>query len=358
MAFIDEIDIHVRAGNGGDGVVRWRREKFKPMSGPGGGNGGAGGDVYAVAISDVGYLDYYRHSKKFKGNNGAPGASKGWQGEYGEILELKFPVGSIISNLNTNEIFELSYIGQRVLLLKGGRGGLGNEHFKSSHNTTPTESTPGQPGERADFHIELRLFADVGFVGLPSAGKSTLLNSLTNARSKVAAYHFTTLDPHLGAFHGFIIADLPGLIEGASEGKGLGIKFLKHIARTRMLVHVISLESDDIVRDYDIIRHELSSYGDELTNKDELIVINKTDMVTDEQLADAVKTLKKHVGDKMMYMVSAYDDTSIKNLSDGLVKILVEKQQLEIARLAELEKMENNDLLSTYEMLDNQSILE
>jgi ABC-type multidrug transport system ATPase subunit len=213
MALIDEVQIHISAGRGGDGVVRWRQEKFKPLSGPGGGNGGPGGDVYIQAVSDIGYLDFYRHTKEFQAEHGHPGGNNSRQGATGESLTLKFPVGSILSNRSTGEVFELDHVDQKILILKGGRGGLGNEHFKSSKNVTPRESTPGQPGESADFDVELRMFADIGLVGLPSAGKSTLLNALTNAKSKVAAYHFTTLDPHLGAFYEFIIADIPGIIE-------------------------------------------------------------------------------------------------------------------------------------------------
>jgi len=322
MALIDEVSIAITAGRGGDGVVRWRREKSKPFSGPGGGNGGRGGDVFIVAVSDIGYLDFYRHTKDFKAENGQDGGGLGKQGGDGTDLELKFPVGSVLKNTITGEVFELDHIGQRIKILSAGRGGLGNEHFKSSRNVAPRESTPGVEGEYGEFFVELRMFADIGLVGLPSAGKSTLLNVLTNAKSKVAEYHFTTLDPHLGAFYEFIIADIPGIIEGASTSKGLGTKFLKHISRTKALAHVISLESEDLVTDYTTIRKELSDYDPSLLDKDEVIIFTKSDMIDEKTVKAKIKTLTKHIKGKPQFIVSAYDDTSIKELRDGLVTLL------------------------------------
>ncbi len=322
MALVDEIKLYIKSGKGGDGVVRWRREKSRPMGGPGGGNGGRGGDVYIVPIRDVGYLDFYRHTKSFTAENGNPGEGLGKQGAEGEDLILKFPIGSVITNKDTGETFELLHDDDKILILKGGRGGLGNEHYKSSRNVAPEESTPGAAGEDGNFHIELRLFADVGLIGLPSAGKSTLLNALTNAKSKVAEYHFTTLDPHLGSFHGFVLADIPGLIEGASEGKGLGTKFLRHIKRTKMLAHVLSLESDDLVRDYEVIRKELAAHDQELATKDEIIILSKTDVITPEELRTKRSAFDKKIKHKTIIPVSAYDEESIKALGDTLVKLL------------------------------------
>jgi GTP-binding protein len=218
--------------------------------------------------------------------------------------------------------FELTHLDQRIKILSGGRGGLGNEYFKSSRNVTPREATPGEKGEISVFHVELRMFADIGLIGLPSAGKSTLLNVLTNAKSKVAAYHFTTLDPHLGAFYEFVIADIPGLIEGASEGKGLGTKFLKHIARTKALGHVISLESEDMLNDYEVIRKELRDHDPELMEKGEIIIFTKSDMIDPKELKAKLKSVAKITKGKDVFVVSAYDDESIKELGDGLVKIL------------------------------------
>lgn len=322
MALIDEVTISITAGRGGDGVVRWRREKSKPWSGPGGGNGGRGGDVFIVAVSDIGYLDFYRHTKEFKAENGQDGGGLGKQGGDGADLELKFPVGSVLKNTITGEVFELDHVGQRIKILSAGRGGLGNEHFKSSRNVTPRESTPGVEGEYGEFFVELRIFADIGLVGLPSAGKSTLLNELTNAKSKVAEYHFTTLDPHLGAFYEFIIADIPGIIEGASGGKGLGTKFLKHITRTKVIAHVIALDSENLLNDYTTIRNELANHDPELINKDEIIIFTKSDTVDEQQLKEKLKVMNKVTKGKQVFVVSAYDESTIKKLSDGLVKYL------------------------------------
>lgn len=322
MALLDEVQLNIKAGRGGDGVVRWRQEKGKPLSGPGGGNGGTGGDVFALAVPDIGYLDYYRTKKVFQAPHGMPGANWGRKGPDGEELVLQFPVGTVLTNKETGETFLMEYPGQKTLILKGGRGGLGNEYFKSSRNTTPKESTPGKSGEHADFDVQLRLFADVGLVGLPSAGKSTLINALTNAKSKVAEYHFTTLDPHLGAFYEFIIADIPGLIEGASEGKGLGTKFLKHISRTKAIAHILALDSEDLVHDYTTVKAELENYDPELVQKNEIIIFTKSDSVDEKTLKAKLKTMAKHTKGKPSFIVSAYDDASIKELSDGLVKFL------------------------------------
>ena len=322
MALLDEVQIHIKAGKGGDGVVRWRQEKGKPLSGPGGGNGGRGGDVYGIAVPDIGYLDYYRQSKKFAAKNGESGQNWGRQGADGEDLILKFPIGSIIKNQATGEEFELNHLDEKKMILKGGRGGLGNEYFKSSRNTTPKESTPGAVGEDATFDIELRLVADIGLVGLPSAGKSSILNALTNAKSKVAAYHFTTLDPHLGAFYEFIIADIPGIIEGASEGKGLGVKFLRHVSRTRVLAHVLSLESETMMDDYKTIRKEIELYGNMLDQKDEIIILTKKDLVDDETLKSRISELKSILKGATYFVTSVEEPESIKELSDGLVKYL------------------------------------
>lgn len=320
MAFVDEIKLHIKAGNGGSGVVRWRHERGKEFAGAAGGNAGKGGDVYAKAIRDLGILASYRNIKEFVSPNGGNGSRNSMHGKDGKDLVINFPIGSIITNLTTGKKVSLLKDEEKVLLLEGGRGGLGNEHFKSSTNVKPKQFTPGKEGEEADFLVELELVADIGFIGLPNAGKSSLLNELTNAKVKVASYAFTTLEPNLGDMYGFIIADIPGLIEGASEGKGLGHKFLKHIRRTKMLVHCLSLENENLEESYKTIRRELDAFDKDLGKKEEVVVLTKTDMVSKEILTKAKKKISKL--NKRVFDVSILDDESIKKLKDDLIKIL------------------------------------
>ena len=331
MAFIDEIKIHAEAGRGGDGVVRWRQEKFIPKGGPAGGDGGRGGNFYILAVRDIHALSRYKAKREFFADRGEDGGKKSLHGKNGEDFILELPVGSVVTNLETEEAWQLLEEGQKELLLRGGYGGYGNEHFKSSTNTTPKQSNSGQEGEKGDFQVELELFADLGLVGLPSAGKSSLLNALTNANARVGDYAFTTLDPNLGDFYGYTIADIPGLIEGANEGKGLGVKFLKHIRRTKMLAHLISFEIPNMLKVYKQIRKELEKYDknlglgeDGLSKKDEIIILTKTDVAEDQ------KIIKKKIAEfkkfsKNTFSISLYDDKSIKTLSDNLVKILRKK---------------------------------
>jgi GTP-binding protein len=323
MAFIDELKIYIKAGRGGDGVIRWRREKGRPRGGPSGGDGGNGGDVYVVADSDLAILGKYKHEKEFDAENGESGRNDSEKGKNGEDLKLRLPVGSIIKNLETDEEFELVKRGQEIKILQGGRGGLGNEYFKSSTNQNPFECTKGKIGEEADFFIELKLFADAGFIGLPNVGKSSLLNELTRAGAKVGNFQFTTLDPNLGAFYEFILADVPGLIEGASSGKGLGVKFLKHAERTKILLHCIASDSEDVVKDYKVVRKELESFNEKLAQKQEVIILTRTDMVPEKDLKEKVKKIKKL--NENIFTLSVYDDESIKNFSDNLTKILRNK---------------------------------
>ncbi len=320
MAFIDELKLNIKAGEGGRGVVRWRHEKGKDHAGPSGGNGGRGGDVYATAVRDLAILARYKNIKEFQSEKGEDGMKSSMFGKDGKDLIIEFPIGSVITNLSMGKKIQLLTEGENILILKGGRGGLGNEHFKASTNVRPKEFTLGKEGESAEFYIELELVADFGLVGLPNAGKSSLLNVLTNAEAKVGSYQFTTLEPNLGDMFGYILADIPGLIEGASEGRGLGHKFLRHIKRTKIILHCISLENEDMLVVYKTIRNELEKYDPELATKKEVIIVTKTDMTTPAEYKEKIKKLKKE--NKNILSVSILDDQSVKDLKDELVKVV------------------------------------
>lgn len=318
--FIDELKIYARAGKGGDGIVRWRHEKFREFMGPSGGDGGRGADVYFRAVRDIGVLSRYINKKEFHAESGGGGMKNSMHGENGEALIIDVPVGSIITKLKTGEKLELIKEGEEIFVLRGGRGGFGNEHFKSSTNVSPEESTQGKKGEDSEFLIELELIADIGFIGLPSAGKSSLLNELTRAKAKVGAYHFTTLEPNLGSFYDYILADIPGLIEGASEGKGLGHKFLRHIKRTKIIAHCVSFESEDMLKDYKTIRNELKKFNPELIDKKEILILTKSDLIDEKTIQKLKKQMEKI--NQNLVIVSVYDDKSIKDLSEYLMNLL------------------------------------
>ncbi len=315
--FVDEITLTAKAGDGGDGVVRWNRMKYKPKGGPAGGNGGNGGDVYFRAISDLNRLAKYTGAKEFKAKDGEDGRGRSQYGKGSEDIYIDVPVGSVITELERERTYELFTPGEEVLVLRGGRGGKGNIEFKSSTNTAPEESTKGTNGERGTFKIELTLVVDVGLIGLPNAGKSTLLNTLTNAQSAVGSYQFTTVEPHLGALYEFTIADIPGLIEGAATGKGLGHKFLRHVSRTNMLLHLVSLDQSDPEKAYKTVRNELSKFDKTLIDKEEWIILTKKDQVSKPDIESSEKIFDKH--EKRVFVISENDAESIKLLQDALV---------------------------------------
>jgi len=322
MAFVDELIIHAQAGKGGDGVVRWLHSKETEWGGPSGGDGGRGGDVILEGIRDLAALATYRFTKKFKAEDGAAGAAFNKHGKDGEPIVIRVPVGTHARVESTDEEFEILEEGQRIVLFKGGGGGFGNNHYKSSINQNPFQFSPGRVGEGGDIRITLKLIADAGLIGFPNAGKSSLLNALTRAKSKVGAYPFTTLDPHLGDFYGNLLADIPGLIEGASSGKGLGSKFLRHIERTKFLVHLVSAEQDDLKTAYDTIRAELSAFGHGLAEKPELIVLSKVDLLTEEELASKLATLREAAGEREVAVLSVTDSELLKTFSDRLARLL------------------------------------
>jgi GTP-binding protein len=296
MKFIDEARIEVHAGSGGNGAATFRREKYVPRGGPDGGDGGRGGSVWARADRNTNTLVDYRFARIHRAENGQRGMGSDCNGRAGGDLELRVPVGTLVRDEATGELLaDLAKDGSRALLARGGAGGLGNLHFKSSTNRAPRQFTRGEPGESRRLTLELRVLADVGLLGLPNAGKSTLIRAVSSARPKVADYPFTTLNPSLGVVRvgeaSFVVADIPGLIEGASEGAGLGHQFLRHLARTRLLLHLIDLTQEDPVRDARVIAAELKKYQDSLYRKPRWLVFNKADAVDD---ADA--RVRKIVG--------------------------------------------------------------
>lgn len=293
MKFIDEARIEVAGGNGGNGIASFRREKFVPFGGPDGGDGGRGGSVYAIADENINTLVEYRFVKRYQAQHGERGQSSDCYGRGGQDVELRMPVGTLVVDGDTEEVVaDLTQHGQRVMLARGGKGGLGNLHFKSSTNRAPRQCTPGEEGQKRTLRLELKVLADVGLLGMPNAGKSTLIRSVSAARPKVADYPFTTLHPNLGVVRlndaqSFVIADIPGLIEGAAEGAGLGHRFLKHLSRTGLLLHVVDLapfDPDvDPVHEARAIVEELRKFDDTLYNKPRWLVLNKLDLLPEDE---------------------------------------------------------------------------
>jgi GTPase len=328
VKFIDEAIITVQSGDGGRGCVSFRREKFIPRGGPNGGDGGRGGDVILKASSGRRTLYQFRFNKLFKAKNGAPGLGNNKAGKYGQDLTIEIPSGTIISNSETGEILkDFTSSADTYVIATGGRGGQGNARFKSSTNRTPRFAQPGEPGEALSLNLELKLIADVGIIGLPNAGKSTLVGAITSANPKVGNYPFTTLTPSLGVVltdwrDPFVVADIPGLIQGAHKGTGLGIRFLRHIERTRALVHLIdadAVDPDDPLASYHIINNELLQYSDALLEKPQIVVLNKLDLPGAEEKArvfvDALDTVEP-------VLVSASDSMGLDALKSQIVRLL------------------------------------
>jgi len=318
---IDDLTIRVQAGKGGDGIIAFN--KNKGSLGPTGGRGGNGGNILFTAVSDLGALNALRNQKVFKAEDGKDGRHQLNDGTAGEDLIIKVPVGTVIHNLTNGTDQELVKVGEQILAAKGGHGGKGNFLFRGPHNTSPKRFQEGLLGEQFNFHLELKMIADIGIIGLPNVGKSSLLNELTKAKSKIANYHFTTLEPHLGAYYDIILADIPGLIEGASEGRGLGVKFLRHIERTRVLFHLVSAESEDPVEDYKAVRKELGAYNESMLEKDEYLFLNKIDTADSTSIKNKLAKLKKL--NKTASLLSIHDLDSIISVQKILNKIAKEK---------------------------------
>jgi GTP-binding protein len=305
MKFVDEVTIHVQAGNGGDGCASFRREKYIPFGGPNGGDGGDGGSVYLVADVNLNTLVDFRYTRKFRAERGQNGMGRDCTGKGGEDKRIAVPVGTVVSDAETGEVIgDLIKPGQELLVAKGGVHGVGNTRFKSSTNRAPRQFTKGTPGEARDLKMELKLLADVGLLGLPNAGKSTLIRAISAARPKVADYPFTTLHPNLGVVRvsnhrSFTVADIPGLIEGAADGAGLGVRFLKHVSRTRLLWHLVDVlplgETSDPVDDVRVIEAELGKFSPELAGRERWLVLNKVDLLPVEEREQHCKDIVRRL---------------------------------------------------------------
>jgi len=331
MKFIDEATIKVYAGDGGNGVATFRREKYEPMGGPNGGDGGRGGSIYAIADRNINTLVDYRYTRVFRAQRGENGRGADCYGARGEDMVLRVPVGTVISDKASGQIIaDLAEDGEKVLLAKGGANGLGNIHFKSSVNRAPRQCTKGEPGEEFELYFELKVLADVGLLGMPNAGKSTFIRAVSAAKPKVADYPFTTLHPNLGVVRvdtnrSFVIADVPGLIEGAAEGAGLGHQFLRHLQRTRLLLHMVDIAPfDDAVnpvKEAKAIVEELRKYDEELYNKPRWLVLNKVDMLSDVE-AHVKKFVKEFGWKGRVFAISAISGIGCKELTYAIMEYL------------------------------------
>jgi GTP-binding protein len=342
MKFFDEAKIEVIAGDGGNGVASFRREKFIPRGGPDGGDGGHGGSIWATADRNLNTLIDYRYTRVFRAQRGENGRGSDCFGKGGEDMELRMPVGTVISDFATGEqIADLDADGKRALIARGGRGGLGNLHFKSSTNRAPRQCTPGEEGERRELKLELKVLADVGLLGQPNAGKSTFIRAVSAARPKVADYPFTTLHPNLGVVRvdsnrSFVIADIPGLIEGAAEGAGLGHQFLRHLQRTRVLLHIVDIApfdpAVDPVREAKAIVKELKKYDEELFRKPRWLVINKIDLVPEQERKARTAALLKGYGKvERHFVVSAINGEGCRELMFAVMEYLEQARHHENA---------------------------
>lgn len=312
---IDEVSIILKAGDGGKGKVAFNPGRY---GGPSGGNGGNGGSIFATVTSDLTALSRFARKQFFEGNDGEEGGSNKKSGSHGEEISFEFPIGTTLTDTETGKTIELNDLSKKMLISRGGTGGRGNFEFRSSTNTTPRYAQPGEPGEKKHYHVLLKLIAAFGLIGLPNAGKSSLLNEITAAKAKVASYPFTTLEPNLGVLNGKIIADIPGLIEGASAGKGIGIKFLKHIEKVTLLIHCLPADSADLKKDYKVVRNELKKYDPKLLEKPEIILLTKTDLVDKKILKKWLATFEKL--EKQVIAVSIHDWDSVENLKKVLIK--------------------------------------
>ncbi|CCQ52981.1 MULTISPECIES: GTPase ObgE [Crocosphaera] len=323
MQFIDRAEIEVEGGKGGDGMIAFRREKYVPAGGPAGGNGGKGGSVILQAEGNLQTLLDFRYARRFKADNGKRGGPNNCTGAMGKDIIIEVPCGTVIYDLETQEMLgDLVEQGQTLCVAEGGKGGLGNKHFLSNKNRAPEYALPGLEGELRNLRLELKLLAEVGIIGLPNAGKSTLIASLSAARPKIADYPFTTLVPNLGVVRkptgdGTVFADIPGLIAGAHEGVGLGHEFLRHIERTRLLLHLVDVTSDDPLQDYEVIQQELNAYGRGLCDRPQIIALNKVD-ACDQETLELIKEELQPLSDSPVFTISAVTKTGVAELLQAI----------------------------------------
>jgi GTP-binding protein len=338
MQFIDLAEVEVQAGNGGDGLVAFRREKYVPAGGPAGGNGGKGGSVILMAVENLQTLLDFKYAHKFKAEDGKRGGPNNRTGASGQDYMVEVPTGTVVYDAETGEqLGDLITVGQTLCVAQGGKGGLGNKHFLSNRNRAPEYALPGLPGEQRLLRLELKLLAEVGIIGLPNAGKSTLISAISAARPKVADYPFTTLVPNLGVVRkptgdGTVFADIPGLIAGAHTGAGLGHEFLRHIERTRVLLHLVDVTSDDPIAAYKTIREELHAYDPSLTARPQIIALNKIDAVDagTEAIESLTATLEE-ISQDPVFKISAVAGIGLESLLQQVWQILEEQEELKIA---------------------------
>ena len=333
MKFLDQAKIYIRSGDGGAGCVSFRREKFIEFGGPDGGDGGKGGDVWAECVANLNTLIDYRYQQHFKAKNGQPGMGRDCTGKDGDDSIIKVPPGTVVlAEDNETVLAELMKPGDRALIAKGGNGGFGNTHFKSSTNRAPRRANPGIPGEEMTIWLRLKLIADAGIIGLPNAGKSTFLAAVTAAKPKIAAYPFTTLHPNLGVVRAgdtdFVLADIPGLIEGAHEGAGLGTRFLGHVERCRVLLHLVDATETDVAAAYRTVRREIKAYGAGLERKKEIVALTKADALTAEEMAEKAEALKK-VARKKPLVISAVSGQGMKEALFAISRVVAESRKAE-----------------------------
>lgn len=325
--FVDYAEIEVAAGDGGRGAISFHREKYVPKGGPDGGDGGRGGDVYVCASANLATLLDFRYKRKYKAEHGKPGGKNNRFGHNGQSIHISLPVGTVVRDIDASKkLADLAQDEQEIMICKGGKGGRGNTHFKSPTNQTPRKAEPGQPGERRRISLELRSIADVGLVGFPNVGKSTLLSRVSAAHPKIADYPFTTKAPNLGivplpGYKSFVMADIPGLIEGAHDGKGMGVQFLRHIQRTRVILYLIDVTSGDPEKDFQVLKNEMASFDPELLKKPSLIVLNKVDLIPERPVQ--IKGLENSALE--IHYISAATGENLDELLKLLARILFGK---------------------------------